>query len=597
MPIARFQMPDGRVARFEMPDGTTPEQAQSMMASYISQQASQAPQAQSAPNPTEGNSFFDNLAAGVGKGVTDIALGAKQRLDEAAAYLENKFGGQSINAALGFKNAADIKKETQAAVDEKRQLDAPLMQTVGGKVGNFIGQAIPAVAAPGAGSLAGSVASGAALGAAQPTTEDESVLNNAALGAVGGAVGYGVGKAASRIVSPNAATNPEVQLLKDEGVTPTIGQTLGGAANKVEEKLQSLPIMGDAIAAARGRSLQEFNNAAINRATAPIGVEVKGVGQQAVKEAGDALSNAYNDVLSQIPHVTFDEQFANDVVQLNQMAKSLVPPMQKKFNDTLDQIVLDRMSPQGSMLGDTFKSVDSELGLLASKYSKSQVASESELGDAILQLQNLLKQQMVRSNPQIAEKINAIDEGWANLVRVEGAARAAKNNNGIFTPAQLNSAVQAADDSVRKRAVARGTALMQDLGTAGQDVLGSKVPDSGTAGRAALSLGALSAGYLNPGIPIGLGAGAIAYSKPVQNILNSILTVRPQAALRAGSLINRYAAIPAAAGSALAVMPKNGLTAEAARLKEAKKNQAMSDLGNATSVDAAIDAFQRTLGE
>ena len=29
MPIAKFQLPDGRIARFEVPDGTTPEQAQS----------------------------------------------------------------------------------------------------------------------------------------------------------------------------------------------------------------------------------------------------------------------------------------------------------------------------------------------------------------------------------------------------------------------------------------------------------------------------------------------------------------------------------------------------------------------------------------
>lgn len=34
MPIARFEMPDGRIARFEVPEGATPEQAQQMMASY-----------------------------------------------------------------------------------------------------------------------------------------------------------------------------------------------------------------------------------------------------------------------------------------------------------------------------------------------------------------------------------------------------------------------------------------------------------------------------------------------------------------------------------------------------------------------------------
>lgn len=37
MPIARFQMPDGRIARFEVPEGTTPEQAQEMIAQSLPQ--------------------------------------------------------------------------------------------------------------------------------------------------------------------------------------------------------------------------------------------------------------------------------------------------------------------------------------------------------------------------------------------------------------------------------------------------------------------------------------------------------------------------------------------------------------------------------
>lgn len=43
MPIARFQMPDGRIARFEVPEGTTPEQAQAMMAEHFNGGASEVP--------------------------------------------------------------------------------------------------------------------------------------------------------------------------------------------------------------------------------------------------------------------------------------------------------------------------------------------------------------------------------------------------------------------------------------------------------------------------------------------------------------------------------------------------------------------------
>lgn len=39
MPIARFEMPDGRIARFEVPEGTTPEQAHALMSDYFSRQA------------------------------------------------------------------------------------------------------------------------------------------------------------------------------------------------------------------------------------------------------------------------------------------------------------------------------------------------------------------------------------------------------------------------------------------------------------------------------------------------------------------------------------------------------------------------------
>lgn len=51
MPVARFELPDGRVARFEVPEGTTPEQAQSMIQAQLPSVAPQLPPSLQRPEP------------------------------------------------------------------------------------------------------------------------------------------------------------------------------------------------------------------------------------------------------------------------------------------------------------------------------------------------------------------------------------------------------------------------------------------------------------------------------------------------------------------------------------------------------------------
>jgi len=176
----------------------------------------------SAPDPTAGMSTFDKLAAGAGSAITDLGLGLKQRFDEGAAYLERKLGGQSMNKALGLPNASDVLANTNAAVAEKRAIDAPLVSSGAGRVGAIGGKvlaAIPASFIPGGQTLAGSALSGAAFGAAEPTLEGESALKNTALGAVGGTVGYGVGKGigavAGKVSQRLAAKGSQNQMLDD----------------------------------------------------------------------------------------------------------------------------------------------------------------------------------------------------------------------------------------------------------------------------------------------------------------------------------------------------------------------------------------------
>ena len=413
--------------------------------------------------------------------------------------------------------------------------------------GNVLSPANVAIAssAPAAVGLKAGMGIGAGVGAASsalaPVTGEDFAnekLKQIAAGAAGGAAAPVVAAGFGRVISPKASVNPDVAMLRQEGVQPTVGQMLGGRWNALEEKAQSIPIMGDAIALARKRSLEQFNKAALNRATSPVGQSVDDIGQAGVSQAGDALSAAYDVAKSQIGHVKFDRQFSKDLTQLRQMSKSLTPPMQKQFDKTLKEVVGGRTSAANAMLGDTFKKVDSELGQKASRYGASTVASEQELGDALKQLQSLIRQQAERNNPAAADAMRKADAGWANLVRLEGASKAAANSDGVFTPGQLNTAIRIADKSVRKRAVARGEALMQDLGSAGQNVLGNKIPNSFTTDRALVAGGGLGAYLLNPAIPISLGAGAAAYSPPAQALLRGLLS-RPTQAKAVAELLNQ----------------------------------------------------------
>jgi len=400
------------------------------------------------------------------------------------------------------------------------------------------------VAGKAATTLAGMAAKGAIQGGAQAALQPvvngqdfwEEKAGQVGMGAAGGAIAAPLVGGIARIVSPKASLNPELDLLKREGVRPTVGQALGGLANSVEQRLTSAPIVGDAIAAARRRAVEDFNEAAINRAVAPVGGSVKGAGHDAVARAGDILSDAYESAIAKVKGVKFDSpDFNRELGTLQSMAQNMEPAHAARFNRVLSDVVLNRMSPAGGMIGQAFKRADSELGQLAGRYGKSPMAGEQELGDAIKELQRIMRAQVARDNPEFSAAIKAADKGWANLVRVEGASAKAANSDGIFTPGQLNLSARTADRSARKRATARGEALMQDLSTAGQNVLGNTYPDSGTAGRL-LTIGATA---VNPQAIAALPVAAALYSPMVQNALVALVRSRPDSAPKVANALRQ----------------------------------------------------------
>jgi len=136
MPIARFQMPDGRIARFDVPEGTSPEQAQSMMEQHFAPQQNkpQEPQlpavpAGGIPSFGEGMQTIGNLAAGAVRGAGSIGSTIMAPYDIAKDAISGR--GMSLQSNQERRQAMDDALQNMGA-------DPNSLMYKGGKLGSEV---------------------------------------------------------------------------------------------------------------------------------------------------------------------------------------------------------------------------------------------------------------------------------------------------------------------------------------------------------------------------------------------------------------------------------------------------------------------------
>jgi hypothetical protein len=281
-----------------------------------------------------------------------------------------------------------------------------------------------------------------------------------------------------------------------------------------------------------------LNAAAMNRALAPIGEKLpKNLsGREALAHVESKLSSAYDDVLPKLT-TQADLEFGQRVTNLRNMVRSGVLPETeaKQFDAILKNQIINKFQGQASISGEELKGVQSELGRLSSSYSRDASFDKRQLGHAISELDASLRALVERTNPAYAQELKAINTGWANFKRVQRATSSLGAEEGLFSAAQLQSAVRALDMSKDKGSFARGTALMQDLSGAGKAVLGPKVPDSGTPFRSLMATGPIGVGAgLLSGLP-----GAAVYNPLSQRAIAGLLSSRPELAGEVASAIRQ----------------------------------------------------------
>lgn len=410
---------------------------------------------------------------------------------------------------------------------------------------------------------------GGMMGVLTPNEQGKSGLDmlaeapqKALVGAGGGVLGTGLGRGIANVVAPKL--DAAVKRLIGEGVNLTPGQMMGGMAQRIEDKLTSVPLLGDIIQSSRTKGIEEFNKAAYRRALEPIGGKVpESTGRAGMESVKNQISGAYDELL---PKLTYkpDNQFLTSLSNFRNEIEGIDPDNAKKVADTVFDVVSKRLDKNGEVQGKAFKVIEEKLGGLAKTYRASQDADQKLMGDAYANALGELRQNLTRNNPQFAEQLNKINTSFANFARLRGAGSMA-NTQEMFTPNQLAAAIKSADKSSGKGATATGKALMQDLSDAGVQVLPGKIPDSGTAGRAAINsaLGALLGGggaYTAQTQPVATGAAALLgtalaapYMPGGRNLVTMLGGKRPQSIQKLADLIRESSPYLAAPGAQKAV--------------------------------------------
>lgn len=445
-------------------------------------------------------------------------------INAADAFLFDRTGG-----VLGSPGGADLLAREREADYQTRMAAAGQTGFDGVRLtGNILSPinwaaATTRIPATTVGAINQGILLGGAYGALQPVTGQDpddflaEKLAQTSLGAITGGVTQPLLGPVAR--AGQRGQSRDVSLLMSEGVNPTPAQIMGGAARRAEDKLTSWPIVGAVATRNQRKALEQFNEAAINRAVTPVGGQVKGTGREAVVDAQRILDDAYDRARTAVVNpVDFDPAFVSQIADLDTLGAGLTGEMQGKLRGFMTQNMGARLNA-GRVTADQFKEIDSALSQQISKFGRSKDPAQQEYADVLREIQRGLNDQMARTNPDAATLFRQADDGYRHLVIVENATNASAAPNGVFTPHQLQIAARAADDSVRKRDTIRGTATFADLAQAGQNVLGNRYPDSGTAGRGLFAMGGAGLGYGLSTAPTttglllgGAGLGALGYA-------------------------------------------------------------------------------------
>ena len=490
-------------------------------------------------------------------GLKDPITGGAQLLPRALAGVTS-LGGMAPNPVSQFFTGEAQRVDEMARAEE--QAYQAQRQAQGGSgfdfarlAGNVINPAsiTPAARAAqlararGLAPVGQAAVAGAVGGALQPATGEGTFggqkTEQVAQGAIAGPIGEKVVGGAGRVLNP--LVSKAESTMRELGIRPTTGQTLGGQFKTIEEFAQNLPLIGSSIENARQRVLFDFNKGVINKALKKVDDKLPAdvIGRDAVAYASDQVGAHYDDVLSKM---SFDLDFktTSDILGSLSKAKGLDANQRQKVTETLNDIVFGKFAGQ-KLDGPAYKGIESDLRAVASNYLNGGSASEREVGKALNDVLGVLKKELYSQNPKQTSKLRRIDSAYGDLAVINVAAANSGASSGVFTPKQYSTAVRQQDVTRRKTAFAKGRAKGQEVSDAAVEVIGDPT-NATTLGRVAASVGGGLGMFSQPQVAIPAAfAVPAAYSPGGQALIDAILRSRPEMAKQLGGLLSQGAPV------------------------------------------------------
>lgn len=498
-------------------------------------------------DPTTGMSGTEKFLSGAGKALTDLYRGTRQVLTPNRPTLSGLVTGD---------NRSDIQRE----IDESRSLDAPLMNTGAGMVGNFVGNAVPALLTmriPGANTYTGAGVTGGTMGFLQPVATGESRTLNTGGGVVTGVLGQGLGNMIGRVFRPVRSELPAAeQKLAQEatrrGIPLTAGQQTGSRPLQIADSvMENLPFTSGPQLAIKRAQQDAFNREVLKTG----GISGASATPTVLAAQKQAVGGGLGDIAKR-NSLDFEQGLSSRLSAIAADAAEHLPPDKAEaIAGTIKQILSGTvpaqpaksvpsaiLSQRGAPFTQTVPAVAGQpmLGTVYQGWREPlrALATNNEYGRYFGQIRSAMddafRSQLPGTEGQAFRDLSGQYSNIKTIADAMGGAGAV-TKRGDISPAQLESALT-------KRVGREGKALgrggdLNDLVSIGRQFVSENIPNSGTAQRQFIQslitggggAGVGAAGAMATGndplkgaaVGAGVTAGGLLTPRAIQLLMNS----------------------------------------------------------------------------